>query len=206
MAVDKDGNEIKEEGSSEGDKGKGTEGDSTSQAGPTPSFDPKVITDAVQKGLKEYVEANPPVDPVPTDPIKPQTTETNPLAEAIAPHINPRMERAELIADGAADMVTFYTKHPESREYMDDLEKAFKDSVTQGTPYAREHLWNNYVGANFEKFALKRDEENASKLLKAKENEDLGGGTGGAGGSPKIAVDHTTTPEDVDKSLENVEF
>jgi len=180
--------------------------------GPTPEIDVSQIKglDGVVKGaLKSFVEENkgteddpPPEEEEEDDPLKtrPVARDSDPLRDAIAPMIQPALDKINLTAQDAKDASVFYATHPEAVKHSKKLEAAFNKMASQGTPQTRESLMEWLRGHNFEEFYKERAEQDAKTAELAKNSQTVDA-AGNVIVAPVVSVDENTSDADLEKSI-----
>jgi len=158
----------------------------------------------VQSSVQQYMAENPPV----VEPMdrRPQPQE-NPLDSVISPYVDPKLSKANLMANAARDSAIFYARHPEAIEYMDEVEKVFNGLLEQGSPYDHEAVWSWFRGSpgNFEKFAEEHMKAEQEKIEAAKRDSTVDGGARPRG-NVQVKDAHEATDEELEKGLEGVSF
>jgi len=177
--------------------------------GPTPEIDASQIKglEGVVKGaLKSFVEENKDTD-IPEeeeddDPLKqtPTARDSDPLRDAIAPMIQPALDKINLTAQDAKDASVYYATHPEAVKHSKKLEAAFNKMASQGTPQTRESLMEWLKGHDFDSFYKERFEEDAKKAELAKNSQTVDA-AGNVIVAPVVAVDENTSDADLEKSI-----
>lgn len=133
---------------------------------------------------------------------QPQATE-NPLKAVLDPYLQPQLKALGLLAQGAQDAAIFYGTHQDALEFKEDIEKAFNALINQGTPFAREAVWEWYRGKNFDKFYQKKKESEDNKLAQAGDAMIVG-----SGARPNVQTKEAfvATDDELEKGLKDVAF
>ncbi len=215
MPKNKDGTEITQEvydALSPEDKAAAVEANKI--PGATPAIEAGKLSNEMKLGMKELITetlsefaANAdPVTPVATEGEVVKPTDADPLGDAIGAHVNPQLDKISLEVASAKDASLFYATHPDRVKYKDQIETAFDNLVAQGKPFKREAVFEWLRGSD-KMFSEAVKEGVAAEQQKIKDAEE--GVTVDESGRRVIdspTIDHTSTPEEVEKSLEGVEF
>lgn len=215
MAVDKDGNEIKEP--TEEEKAaqlKASEDAKLAAEGPKPAISADQLKGVVAEGMTEALQSFLANDtsggPAATIPQATDNTlkpTEDPLKAAIDPIIKPGLDRANLESAGARDAATFYPSHPEAVEYRDEIEKGFDSLQAAGTPFKRQAVWEWLKGSPkyFDKFVQKQIAVDKQKTTDAENLVTVDGSSRPVTPALKV-VDENTPDDQLNKALENQSF
>ena len=156
---------------------------------------------SVQDALAGFVQANQP------PPQQGPTSTGDPLADVVLPLVKPSLDRANVMAEAARDQSLFFQRHPEALEHQDALLTNWNLMLQKNIPFKMETIWNEYRGANFDKFHGKASERDTAKLQAAKDAEVVGPGSPDrSGGRGTIRDASEVPPDELAKALEGVAF
>lgn len=172
--------------------------------GPTPAFDPEAFRKVIREEVSQFMETSDKDKDLSAAPASPVATD-NPLKAIIEPYVQPGIKRAQLEASSASDVAYFYHAHPEALKYKEDLEKARKACLEQGTPYTMQTLWELYRGSakNFDKFVKDGIEAEKAKIAEAEDAATIGGGIRA---TKTVKNPFDMNHDELDKAMEGIAF
>lgn len=142
-----------------------------------------------------------------------QQTQDAPLDDPIAAMVKPHIDRANLLAEAAADQAAFYTTGSQSdladkQEARGEIEKTFGALMQANRPMTREAIWEAYKGRNIDKFIQKaqnRAKSEADRLAAASTMVDGAGGGRPDPNAPK-GNPHEWDEDTLNKAVANISF
>lgn len=82
-----------------------------------------------------------------------QQYQQDPVAQTLAPYLQPIVQQLTVQAQAANDKADFYSLHPEASAHRAEVEQMFNTLMAQGRPTDRESLYYFMKGKDPEKFA-----------------------------------------------------
>lgn len=133
-------------------------------------------------------------------------TGRDPIADVIAPVVNPMMQAAILQGQAGQDAAVFYATTPQAAKHASFIEERFQHSMAQGRPIKRSDLWHHYRGEHFEKFAAEEQAQREEAARLAEQAATVGGGMPRTlvGATPKDP--HDMQPDEMDTYLSDKAF
>lgn len=183
------------------------QGSGKDNQGPTPAIDMEQFRGVIEETLAKHLEARheplPDEDRQPLPQPQPQPQAENPLAEVIAPIVNPHLRKLGVEAASARDAAIFYATHPEAIKYKDDIERGWEAMAKAGVYLTREAIFNHWKGQNIDKVLEDRAKAAQEAERAARERAGVGEGVPEPGKGVKIPAGDPVTwsDEDLDKFL-----
>ena len=155
------------------------------------------VSDQVTDSLRSFVTQNQPVPQPEPDAVR----------DLIAPHVNPAINRATVLAEAARDQSLFFQLHPDALDHRAELMKNWQEMFNKGLPFQMDVIWNEYRGKNIDQFHKKMSERDAEKVRAAEEAAGVSGGSPDrSGGSSAMKDPYQATDEELNKAMEGVAF
>lgn len=169
------------------------------------------VQEYIRGEVNQYLQQTAANMPVQQPTMTPQQAAYNQVGQYINHFTQPGIQYAQHVAADAKDYSDFYARHPEAREYQDQIEQTFQVLAANNRPTVRDDCYRYVRGRELEAdpqaFLTKERQRQERALERANYAGDMGAGSVGKEKADALFANFDQLSlEDMEKRLEGITF